>query len=149
MSIYNDVSTQMKDAMKARDKDRLGALRNIRAGFIEALKLDNADTLSDDACLDVLKRLAKQRKDSIDAYGKGGRQDLVDAETLELHVIEEFLPKGPDESVVRGWVQAAIDQTGASGPGDLGRVMGTVMKDHRGEADGAMVRALVSELLGS
>ena len=148
MGIFDDVSAQMKDAMKAKEKERLGALRNIRAGFIETMKLDNSETLSDEACVGVLKRLAKQRKDSIDAYAKGGRQDLVDAETFELDVIEALLPAGPDEAVVRAWVADAISATGASSGADIGKVMGAVMKAHRGEADGALVRALATELLG-
>ncbi len=147
MSIESTVTDAMKAAMKARQKDRLQALRNIRAGFLLARKETGADALSDTDAIAVLKRSAKRLKDSIQSYEAGGRPDLVEKETAELGVVEEFLPAGPSEDAVRGWVAAAIAATGATSPREMGKVMGAVMKDHRGEADGNVVRKLVLEAL--
>jgi len=147
VSIQDEVSSQMKDAMRARDKVRLSALRNIRAGIIAALKEDGSETLADDKALVVLKRLARQRRDSIDSYTAADRADLAAQEQAELDVIAGFLPTGPDETTMRAWVEEAIAATGASSPRDMGKVMGSVMRAHKGEADGATVRRLASELL--
>lgn len=147
MSIQDDVTQHMKDAMRAKQADRLRGLRSIRAGIILAMKEDGRESLDDAACIKVLKKLAKQRRDSIEAYAKAERQDLVDIESAELAVIQEFLPAGPSEATVRGWVEAAIAQTGATSPREIGKVMGAVMKSHKGEADGAVVRRIAQELL--
>ena len=147
MSSESTVTDAMKAAMKARQKARLQALRNIRAGFLLARKETGADALSDADAIAVLKKSAKRLKDSIQSYEEGGRPDLVEQETAELAVVEEFLPAGPSEDAVREWVTAAIAATGATSPREMGKVMGAVMKDHRGEADGNMVRKLVLEAL--
>ena len=147
MSIFEDVSAQMKSAMKARDAERLKALRGIRAGFITAMKEDGADSLSDEACLNVLRRVAKQRRDSIDSYQQAGRADLAAEEQAELDVIETFLPALADDAQTRQWVEEAIAATGASSMREMGRVMGQVMKDHKGQVDGNRTRAIVQELL--
>lgn len=147
MSIEADVTDAMKAAMRARAKERLTALRNIRAAFLLARKETGAEALSDDEALQVLRKVAKQRKDSISSYAEGGRDDLVAQESAELAVVEEFLPAGPTEATVRGWVEAAIAATGATSPREMGKVMGAVMKDHRGEADGTLVRTLVMAAL--
>jgi uncharacterized protein len=148
MAIFEDVSAQMKDAMRAGDKPRLQALRNIRAAFIEGMKEDNSTTLGDERCLPLLKKLAKQRRDSIDAYTAAGRMDLADPEAAELLVVESFLPKGPSEDQVRAWVQDAISTTGAAAASDVGRVMGVLMKAHKATLDGAVARKIALELLG-
>ena len=149
MSIVDDVSEQMKAAMRARDKGRTQALRNIRATFLEAMKASGSDgTVSDAQAIELLRRLAKQRRESIDAYVAGGRDDLVAAERAELEVIETFLPQLADEATTRAWVQQAIDSTGASGMGDMGRVMGALMKAHKADIDGKLANRLVRELLG-
>lgn len=147
MPIFTDVSEQMKVAMRAKDADRLRGLRNIRAAFIETMKQDGSTDLSDEACITVLRRLAKQRKDSIQSYQAGGRDDLVADEVSELAVVESFLPAGPDEATVRDWVAAAIEATGATEPKHMGKVMGRVMGAHRGEVDGNTVKAIALELL--
>ena len=148
MSIYDRVNEGMKDAMRAKDKERLAALRGIRGAFILALKEDNSDTVPDDRAIALLRSLAKQRKDSIDAYTEGGRSDLADAETAELAVIEEFLPKLADEATTRAWVSQAIAATGATGPRELGKVMGALMKAHKAEMEAGLARTLITELLG-
>ena len=147
MAIVDDVTAQMKDAMRAKDKVRLGGLRSIRASFIEAMKKDGSDTLPDDAAIAILRRLEKQRKESITAYTEGGRDDLAAVERAELDVLQEFLPSLADEDTTTAWVQAAITQSGAAGPSDMGRVMGALMKAHKGEVDGGMAKNIALRLL--
>jgi len=149
MSIFDQVSEQLKDAMRAKDKDRLNGLRGIRAAFIEAIKVDGSTTLGDDKAIEILRRLAKQRRESVEAYTAGGRDDLVAEETKELAVIETFLPKVADEATTRGWVQAAIAETGATSAKEMGKVMGALMAAHKAELDGKIAQKLVRELLGT
>ena len=149
MGIYSTVNEQMKEAMKARDKARLTALRGIRAAFIEEVKKDNSDTLLDEDCLTILRRLAKQRAESVEAYTQGGRADLAESEAAELSVIEVFLPTLADASTTQAWVDEAIAATGASAPADMGRVMGHLMQQHRSEIDGKLANQLVrASLMG-
>lgn len=147
MSLVERVSEELKEAMKARDKARINGLRGIRAAFIEALKEDGSETIPDARCEEILRKLAKQRKESIDAYEAGGRPELAAEERSDLAVIEGFLPKLADEATTRAWVQAAIAATGATGAGDLGKVMGVLMKDHKAELDGKLANKVVRELL--
>ena len=147
MAIYDQITVDMKTAMKARDKARTQALRNIRAAFIAGAKETGADTLADGACQDILRRLGKQRRESIEAYEQAGRDDLAADERAELSVIDTYLPQLADAETTRGWVQAAIAATGASTPRDMGKVMGVLMKDHKGELDGKLANTIVRELL--
>jgi len=147
MSIASDVSEQMKQAMKAKDKIRLTALRSIRALLLNEMKKDNSTDLSDEISITLLRRLEKQRGESIEAFEQAGRNEQVEAERGELAVIREFLPSLADEAATRAWVQEAIDASGAAQAGDLGRVMGALMKAHKGEIDGTLARKIASELL--
>ena len=148
MSIYDDVTAQMKEAMKAKDKARLGALRGIRAVFINARKEDDSETVSDERAVGLLRTLAKQRKDSIDSYEQAGRADLVEQEAGELAVIEGFLPKLADAEQTRVWVREAIAQTGATEARELGKVMGALMRSHKADIDGGLARGVILEELG-
>ncbi|MEC7948136.1 MAG: GatB/YqeY domain-containing protein [Myxococcota bacterium] len=147
MAIIDDVTNQMKAAMRAREADRLRALRGIRAAFIEEMKKDGRDTLPDDAAIATLRRLGKQRRDSLETYEGAGRQDLADAEAAELQVIETFLPQLADEEQTQAWVDEAVASTGASSMRDMGRVMGALMKAHRGDVDGGLAKKLVQRAL--
>ena len=147
MTIYEQVPAQLKDAMKARDPARLAALRNIRAAFLTEMKRDNSEDLADEACTAILRRLEKQRKESIDAFTQGGRDEQAAAERAELGILQEFLPSLADEDTTRAWVQEAIDAVGASGPKDIGRVMGALMGQHKGEVDGTLANRILRELL--
>ena len=148
MPIYDDVNQQLKEAMKAQDKVRMAGLRGIRAGLIEEMKKNAATSVPDDAAIAVLRRLQKQRNDSIEAYEKGGRSDLVAEERGELAVIESFLPNLADDATTTQWVQEAIAAMGAAGPGSIGKVMGQVMKAHKGAVDGKRVKEIAERLLG-
>ena len=149
MAIYDEINARMKDAMKAKDTARLSALRGIRAAFLTEMKKDNSKSLPDDVCVALLRRLAKQRRESIEAFEQAGRTEQAAAEKAELALIDTFLPSLANEATTRTWVQEAIDASGASAPGDLGRVMGAVMKAHPGDVDGKLARKVAAELLGA
>lgn len=148
MGIYEQVSERLHEAMRARDKARTSALRNIRAALQTAAKETGAETLSDEESLAVLRRLAKQRAESIEAYEQGGRSDLAEAERAELAVVEGFLPRLADEETTRGWVREAIARSGATSARDVGKVMADLMRHHRDELDGKLANRLARELLG-
>ena len=148
MGLVETATAQMKDAMKAKDAARLAALRNIRAAFLTEMKKDGSETLEDPVAIAVLRKLAKQRQESIDAFTQANRPDRVAEERAELGVIEEFLPRLADEATTRAWVQAAIAASGATSAKELGKVMGALMKAHKGDVDGDLARRLATELLG-
>ena len=147
MAIFDDVTRGMQAAMKAKDEARLTALRAIRAAFLLEMKKDNATTLSDEVCIALLRKLEKQRHESIEAFAAAGRAERAAAERAELAVIESFLPKLADEATTRAWVREAIAASGATSAKELGKVMGALMKAHKGEIDGNLARKLAGELL--
>jgi uncharacterized protein YqeY len=148
MPIVEEVTQQLKAAMKAKDSRRLSVLRSMRTAFLNEMKKDGSDSIDDATCEGLLRRLEKQRKESIEAFSSGGREEMADAERAELAVIQEFLPSLADEAQTRTWVQAAIDETGAGGPKETGKVMGALMKAHKGKMDGNLARQIVQEMLG-
>jgi len=149
MAIFDQVNEQMKAALKAGEKLRLQALRNIRAAFLLRLKEDASQTsISDEDCVPILRKLEKQRRESIEAFDAAGRHEQAAAERAELEVVLGFLPALADEATVRAWVEAAIAESGASTQADVGRVMGALMKAHKGEVDGNTARRVALELLG-
>ena len=120
----------------------------MRAAFLNAMKENNAETLPDDRAVEVLRKLAKQRVDSITQYRAVKREDAAEAEERELKIIEEFLPKLADEATTTRWVQEAVAALGASKPGDVGKVMGAMIKAHKGEVDSALAKTVAERLLG-
>ncbi len=140
------IAQALKEAMKARDAERVRALRNIRARLQNRAIEKRAD-LDDTEVIQVLMGLAKQRRESIEQFRAGGREDLAAREEAELRVIQEFLPEPLDEEALRRMVAEAIRETGASGPRDMGRVMGAVMPRVRGRADGRTVQEIVRAAL--
>jgi uncharacterized protein YqeY len=149
MALVETVTAQMKDAMKAKDAARLGALRNIRAAFLVEMKKDGSETLDDAVAVGVLRKLAKQRQESIDAFTQAQRPERAAEERAEQAVIEEFLPRLADEATTRRWVDEAIAASGATGAKELGKVMGALMKAHKGDVDGDLARRLAAEKLGT
>jgi uncharacterized protein YqeY len=149
MSIFDDVSAQMKEAMKAKQETRLAALRGIRAAFLNECKKDNSTTLADDVAIALLRKLEKQRQESIDAFTNAGRPDRADAERAELAVIQAFLPQLADEATTRRWVEEAIAASGATSAKEMGKVMGALMKAHKGEVNGDLARTIATQLLTS
>ncbi len=149
MPLVDEVSALMKQAMKAKDAPRTGALRMIRAAFLNEMKKDGAETLEDEVCISLLRKLAKQRKESVEAFAAAGREESAEAERAELAVVEEFLPSLADEATTRSWVEAAISESGATGTNDMGKAMGALMKAHKGDVDGGLAQKIVRELLSS
>lgn len=147
MAIADQVTEQMKQAMKARDERRLAALRSMRTAFLNEMKKDGSTSIPDAVCEGLLRKLEKQRKESIEAFSNAGREELAAAERAELAVIQEFLPKLADEAKTRAWIDEAVAQTGAAGAKDVGKVMGALMKAHKGAIDGDLARHLVQERL--
>ena len=147
MGPVDEVNAEIKVAMRARDKVRLGALRAIRASFIEGMKRDGADSLSDAECTARLRKLEKKHRESITAFDKGGRDDLAAQERCQLEVVSGFLPSLADEDTTRAWVREAIEGSGAQSPRDVGRVMGAVMRAHKGDVDGQLAKKIAAELL--
>ena len=145
--IVDAVSAQMKEAMKLKDAPRLAALRNMRSAFLTAMKeTSGADTLADEKAVEVLRKLVKQRADSIAQYTAGGRAELVAAEEAEMRLIESFLPALADAATTEGWVREAIAKLNASKPGDAGKVMGAVIKAHKAEVDNALAKRIAEQL---
>lgn len=149
MDIFNLISEDIKNAMKAKDKVKLETLRNIKKVFLEAKTAPGAnDTLSDDAALKIMQKLVKQGKDSATLYKEQGRQDLADAELAQVAVIETYLPKQMSAEELEEALKAIIAEVGAEGPKDMGKVMGTATKKLAGLAEGRAISAKVKELLG-
>ena len=131
----------LKIAMKAKDKATLKGLRNI-IGKLKAKKIDKGEELTEKECLLIFQSSAKQLKDSIMQYSDGGRDDLAEIEKYELKLIEKYLPKPIEENKLREIVQKTIKLNGAKSIKDMGNIMGVVMKDLAGAADGKMVQKL-------
>ncbi|HKY64084.1 MAG TPA: GatB/YqeY domain-containing protein [bacterium] len=146
MPLYQDIENQLKEAMKAREQDRLMFLRNIKS-VLKNKAIDARRDLSDDEVIQALSTLAKQRRESIEAFKSGGRQDLVDKELAELKVIEEFLPQQLSAEELEKLVREAIAETGAQGAKDMGKVMKALMPKTTGRTDGKALSEKVKNLL--
>lgn len=140
------LEADMKDAMRAGDKLRVGTVRRARAALKNA-EIEARGALGEDAAIRVLRGLVKQHRESIDGFRAGGRADLVEQEEREMAVIEAYLPAQMDASAIRPVVAEAIAAEGATSPADLGRVMKAVMSRLGGAADGKEVRAIAQRML--
>ena len=149
-SIYERLQTDMTAAMKAKDSDTLSTLRMLKAAILEAKTKKPKDaTVSLDEEIEILQRYAKKRRETIEELRKVGREDLVLAEEREITVTSRYLPQAMPEDELRQVVRAAVASTGAAGPKDTGKVMGAVMAQVKGRADGSTVSKLVREVLAS
>lgn len=149
MSLLENISDDMKKAMKSREKLRLETLRLIRAGLLEkqvAKRPSGGMTAEDEIA--VLISASKKRKESIEIYRKVGREDLAGQEEKELAIIQEYLPKQLSEEEVEGFIKKVITETSASSQKDFGKVMPLVMKELKGKADGRLIQELVKKHLG-
>ena len=146
--LFDQISNDIKEAMKARDKVRLEALRNIKKVFIEAKTAPGAGDVLDDAqALKILQKLAKQGHDSADLYTSQNRPDLAEAELAQVGVIESYLPKQMTEEEIEAVVCSIIAQTGAQSMKEMGKVMGVASKQLAGKADGKKISEVVKRLL--
>ncbi|NDV80369.1 GatB/YqeY domain-containing protein [Bacteroides sp. 51] len=149
MNLFDRVSEDIKNAMKAKDKVALETLRNVKKYFIEAKTAPGAnDELSDDAALKIIQKLVKQGKDAAEIYVGQNRQDLADAELAQVKVMEAYLPKQMSPEELEAALKEIIAETGAEGGKDMGKVMGVASKKLAGLAEGRAISAKVKELLG-
>ena len=146
MSLKDQITEDMKTAMRAKDSGRLGTIRLLQAAMKQK-EVDERVTLDDAMVIAIVDKLIKQRKDSIDAFNKAGRQDLVDIEEAELKVLQVYLPARLSADEVAAEVKAIVAELGASGPGDMGKVMGAVKQRLAGKADMGAVSAAVKAAL--
>jgi uncharacterized protein YqeY len=148
MSLEQQIMTEMKEAMKARNEAVLRALRSIKAEIIKAKTEPGAAGEIDEATEQkFLQKMMKQRRDSLEIFEKQGREDLAVKEKEEMAVIEKFLPKQLDETELKEIIKKIVAETGASSPADMGKVMGVASKQLAGKADGKIISGIVKELL--
>ena len=148
MALFEQVSKDIIAAMKAKDKVRLEALRNIKKYFIEAKTAPGAnDELSDDVALKIITKLAKQGRDAEALYKGKGREDLAEEEATQAAVIESYIPKQLSAEELETEIKAITTATGASSMKDMGKVMGTASKQLAGKADGKAISEVVKRLL--
>ena len=152
MNLHEQIETDLKSALKSGEKEKAGALRFLIAAiknFQIEKKAQDEQYLSDDDVISVLKRQAKQRKDSIIQYEKGSRAELAEKEKKELAILENYLPAPMGENEVRKIVEAKMEELGISDKSGFGRLMGAVMKEAQGKAEGDVVKKIVDEKLSS
>ena len=148
MNLFDQVSEDIKKAMLAKDKVALDALRGIKKEFLEAKTAKGTDgELHDDVALKILQKMVKQRKESAKMYVAAGRQELADNELAQVKIIEQYLPQPMSEEELTATLKAIITQVGASGPQDMGKVMGIATKQLAGKAEGKAISMKVKELL--
>lgn len=146
MSLKDQLTNDMKEAMKAKEKERLAVIRMVR-GAVKQQEIDGKKELDDDGVIAVISKEVKMRRDSIAEFQKGGREDLVAQNEAEIAFLMPYLPQQLSEDEVRALVKEAVEQTGAASPKDMGKVMGALMPKVKGKADGKLVNTLVKEAL--
>jgi len=146
--MLDQLQEELKIAMKAGEKAKMMGLRNI-IGKIKATQIDKGETLTNEESLKILKTAAKQLKESIDQYQKGGRDDLAEKEAFELTLLEKYLPEQLSEEHIRQIVKNIVKNTGSGSMQDMGKVMGATMQELAGSADGKIVQKIVQEELSS
>ncbi|WP_278404377.1 GatB/YqeY domain-containing protein [Pseudoalteromonas ruthenica] len=148
MSLLVTLKDAQKDAMRAKDKMRLGAVRSVLAA-IKQREIDERITLDEAAITSVIVKLVKQRRDSYTQYKEAGRDDLADVEAAEIAVLEEFLPKPLNEDEINQLIDNAIADTGAQGMQDMGKVMGVIKSQAEGRADMGKLSGLIKQRLSA
>ncbi|MBT3362583.1 MAG: GatB/YqeY domain-containing protein [Chloroflexi bacterium] len=146
MALEEKLTDDMKTAMKSKDKLRLSVIRMVKAKIKNA-QIEKRDVLNDDEVLKVIARDVKQHKESITAFTDGGRTELAEKEEAELEILMEYMPQQMSRDEVVAIINQAIAETGATGPQDKGKVMGKIMAQVSGKADGKEVNTIVMELL--
>jgi uncharacterized protein len=150
MSLKDQISEDIKSAMKTKDKIRLETVRSIKKVLLEkevSVRPSGQDTLSAEQEMEVLLQVAKQRRDAIEQYRQVGRQDLADQEAAELVIVEEYLPQQLSDDELEPLITEIISQVGATSAKDLGKVMGVAMQQLKGKADGKKIQELVKSRL--
>jgi len=148
MALFDQVNNDMKEAMKARDKAKLEALRNIKKVMLEVRAAKGAGSeLTEEESLKIISKLAKQGADSASIYREQGREDLADHEMAQVKVFESYLPAKMSDEELTATIEGIIEKTGASSMKDMGKVMGVASKELAGKADGKEIAAKVKSLL--
>ena len=148
MALFEQISKDIVEAMKAKDKVKLEALRNVKKLFIEAKTAPGAnDTLTDADAIKIMAKMVKQGKDAAGIFTSQGRTDLAEEELAQVHVIEAYLPQPLTAEELESALRDIIARVGATSPKDMGKVMGTASKELSGRADGKAISALVKQLL--
>jgi uncharacterized protein YqeY len=147
-SIKEQLEEDIRNTMRARNRERLGTLRFLKSQIQLAEKNALAE-LDDAGVSDVISKQAKDRRESIEMFGQGGRADLVEQEQAALAVLQEYMPEQMDAEAIEALARQVIAEVSATGPGDRGKVMGRIMPQVRGKADGSAINATVSRLLES
>lgn len=147
MSLFEQINQDIKQAMRNRDKQRLEALRAIKAAFLLAKTEKGDDELPAEKELAIVQKLAKQRLDSAIIYKENDRIDLYDVEIAQAQVIQEYLPKSLSDEELKTYLTELIGKVGATSMKDMGKIMGTASKELAGKADGSRISAVVKELL--
>mgnify|MGYP000209315572 FL=1 len=150
MAIKDQIMADLKQAMKDKEQDKLRVLRSLKSKLLEreiSERKDGEGELSDEQTIEVLMKAAKQRKESIEQFEKGDRSDLADAEKDELEIINSYLPKMLSEEEVRDIAKEKIEEMGAEDMSDMGQVMGALMQELKGKAEGSVVSKVVKEEL--
>ncbi|TNF32151.1 MAG: GatB/YqeY domain-containing protein [Bacteroidetes bacterium] len=147
MSLTDKINNDLKEAMKAKDTTTLTALRAIKSQLLLAATEKGGGESTEEADIKMLQKQVKQRKESAELYKSQGRADLAEAELAEASIIEKYLPKQLSEDELKPIVKAIIEKVGASGPQDMGKVMGAASKELAGQADGKTISAVVKQLL--
>jgi hypothetical protein len=148
MALTEKINEDMKAAMRAKDKERLEALRSVKSALLllQTEKGGNKE-ISEDAEVGLIQKLVKQRKESAEIYQKQNREDLYEKEIKEANILAEYLPKQLSEQELEESVKSIIDKSGASGPSDMGKVMGVASQELKGKAEGKAIAQKVKELL--
>lgn len=148
MELFEIISNDIKEAMKAKDKVALDTLRNIKKVLLEAKTAPGAgDTVSDETAIKLIQKLAKQGKESAELFSSQGRNDLAEEELAQVTIMEKYLPKQMSEEEITAALKEIIAQVGASTPQEMGKVMGVATKQLAGKADGKVISAIVKQLL--
>ncbi|MFB8798457.1 MAG: GatB/YqeY domain-containing protein [Microcoleus sp.] len=150
MSLRERIDAEIKAAMKSKDKVRLETVRSIKKFILEkevSLRPSGQETLTEAQEMEILVQIAKQRRDSIEQYRKGGREDLVAQEAAELAIVEEYLPRQMSDEEVSAVIDEVIASLGATSAKDLGKVMGAAMQQLKGKADGKKIQDAVKAKL--
>lgn len=145
MSLYNKILSDLKSAMLNKEADKLLVLRSIKASIMEkeiAERKGDRSELSEDQVVQVLMKAAKQRKDSISQFEAAGRDDLAEVEKAQLIIIDDYLPKMMSEAEIQAVVDAKVKELSISSPADMGKLMGALMKELKGKADGALINKI-------
>ena len=150
MTLVQDIKEQIKEAMKSKDEIKLTVLRGLISAFTNELVAKGKtpqDEIDDEMALTVIKRASKQRKDAIEQFEKGNRQDLADKEKAELEIIESYLPETMSEEKIKEIVIKKQTELGITEKSQVGQLMGAVMKETQGQSDGNIVKKIVDEVL--